>query len=84
METDQNKPSATEAAGYIAGLGVGASRSALRGKHMSAAIIVLAGAVLLLGGSFIQHSDTQLFVQAAGCAVIAVGLYGWFVCATEK
>ena len=84
MQNDQNKPSATEAAGYIAGLGVGMSRTALRGKHMSAAIIVLAGALLLLGGSFIRHSDTQLFVQVIGCALGAIGLYGWFVSVMEK
>jgi len=84
MENQQSKQSATEAAGYVAGLGIEMSRTAMRGKHMSAAIIVLAGAILLLGGSFIRHSDTQLFVQAAGCAVLAIGLYGWFVSVADK
>ena len=49
-------------------------------KYLSAAIIVLAGASLLLGGSFIAHSDTKLFVQAVGCGVGAVGLWGWIAC----
>ena len=84
MNNDQNKTSATEAAGYIAGLGVQMSRTAMRGKHMSAAVIVLAGAILLLGGSFIRHNDTQVFVQAAGCVVLAIGLYGWFVSVADK
>jgi|GEM_PF-1400620 len=47
-------------------------------KFISAAIIVLAGTVLLLGGSFIGHSDTKLFVQTAGCGVGIIGIIGWF------
>jgi hypothetical protein len=77
MENIEYKQTSTEAAGHIAGLGVGAFHAACRGKHISAAIITLAGAVLLLGGSFIRHDDTQLFVQAVGCTVIAFGLAGW-------
>src|SRR5688572_24670396 len=84
MKNEENKTSGTEAAGYIVGLGVGASRSVLRGKHISAAIVVLAGAILLLGGSYIRHSDTKLFVQIVGCIVGAIGLYGWFVSVTDK
>ena len=47
-------------------------------RFVSAAIIVLAGAVLLLGGSFIGHNDTKLFVQVAGCVVGIIGIIGWF------
>ena len=47
-------------------------------RYISAAIIVLAGAVLLLGGSYIGHGDTKLFVQAAGCGVGIIGIIGWF------
>src|ERR1044072_7913394 len=78
IENRQTKQTATEAAGYAAGVGLGTFRAAFRGKHISAAIIVLAGAILLLGGSFIRHSDTQLFVQVVGCIFGAVGLAGWF------
>jgi hypothetical protein len=53
-------------------------------KAISASIIVLAASVLLLGGSFIAHSDTKLFVQAVGCVVGAVGLWGWCVCIRER
>jgi len=81
-ETPQQSP--TEAAGYIAGVGLSATRSALRGKHISAAIIVLAAAVLIVGGSYIAHSDTKLFVQVVGCIVGAVGLGGWFISVTER
>lgn len=77
MENFKRKQTTTEAAGQIAGYGVGAFTAACRGKHMSAAIIVLAGAILLLGGSFIHHGDTQAFVQFTGSLCIAVGLLGW-------
>lgn len=84
MENIEHKQTGTEAAGHIAGLGVGAFRASCRGKHISAAIIVLAGAVLLLGGSFIQHTDTQLFVQVGGCVVGAFGLVGWIFSSTKS
>jgi len=73
-----------ESAGYVAGPGLGLTRSALRGKHISAAIIVLAGALLLLGGSYLRHADTQLFIQFVGCVLTASGLAGWFLSSAEK
>jgi len=84
MEKIEHNQTSTEATGYIAGLGVGALRASFRGKDISAAIIVLAGAVLLLGGSFIRHDDTQLFVQAVGCIAGAVGLIGWIFSSTKS
>jgi hypothetical protein len=78
MENIPQKQTAPEAAGYVAGIGSGTLRAAFRGKHLSAAIIVLAGAILILGGSFIRHADTRLFVQAVGCLFSAIGLVGWF------
>ena len=48
-------------------------------KSISASIIVLAAAILLVGGSHIQHNDTKLFVQMVGCGVGLIGLGGWFV-----
>jgi hypothetical protein len=84
MENIEHKQSATEAAGFAAGVGVGAFHAAFRGKHISAAIIVLAGAVLLLGGSFIRHADTKLFVQVVGCIVGVVGLIGWIFSSTKS
>ena len=84
MENIQTKQTGTEAAGYVAGVGIGAARAALRGKHISAALIVLAGAILLLGGSFIRHDDTKLFVQVVGCIFAAVGLVGWFLSSSAK
>ena len=53
-------------------------------KSISASIIVAAGSALILGGSYIPHSDTKLFVQIVGCGVCAVGLWGWFVSLKEK
>jgi hypothetical protein len=47
-------------------------------KAVSASIVVLAGAILLAAGSFIQHSDTKVFVQFVGCLVGVIGLGGWF------
>jgi hypothetical protein len=46
-------------------------------KSISAAIVVLAAAILITGGSFIQHGDTRLFVQAVGCAVGLLALWQW-------
>jgi hypothetical protein len=84
MENIEHKQTATEAAGHIAGLGVGAFRASCRGKHISAAIIVLAGAVLLLGGSYVGDADTRLFVQVVGCIVGGVGLIGWVFSSTRS
>jgi len=84
MENTECKQTSTEAAGHIAGLGVGAFHASCRGKHISAAIIVLAGTVLLLGGSFIQHDGTQLFVQAVVCVVGAFGFVGWILSSTKS
>jgi hypothetical protein len=83
MENIEQKQTPTEAAGYAAGVGIGAFRASCRGKHISAAIIVLAGAVLLIGGSFIPHADTKLFVQVVGCIVGAIGLVGWISSSTK-
>ena len=85
MENIEHKQTTAEAAGYTAGVGIGAFRAACRGKHISAAIIVLAGAILLLGGSWlIGHHDTKLFVQVVGCIVGAVGLVGWVFSTTKS
>jgi len=84
MENIEHKQTPTEAAGYAAGVSIGAFRALCRGKHISAAIIVLTGAVLLLGGSFIRHDDTKLFVQFVGCLVGAVGLAGWIFSSTKN
>jgi len=53
-------------------------------KAISASMIVLSAAILLVGGSYIQHGDTKLFVQIVGCGVGLIGLRGWFVCFKEK
>ena len=85
MENTQTKPTTTEAAGYAAGVGIGTCRALFRGKHVSAAIIVLAGAILLLGASWlIHHNDTKLFVQVVGCIVGVVGLVGWIFSTTKS
>jgi len=52
-------------------------------KQISASIIVLTGAGLIVGSSqFI--SDTQTFVMVVGCGVGAIGLWGWFMNIKEK
>jgi len=53
-------------------------------KSISASIVILAASVLILGGSWIPHSDTQMFVQAAGCVFGALGFWGWLGCMKEK
>ena len=84
MKTIEPKPTTTEAAGYVAGFGLSTVRAAFQGKHISAAIIVLAGAMLILGGSFIGHDDTKLFVQVVGFIFGAVGLTGWLFSSSTK
>ncbi len=53
-------------------------------KAVSASIVVLAAAITTTGGSYIQHSDTRLFVQVVGCVVGVMGLRGWFIGLKEK
>lgn len=48
-------------------------------KSLSASIVLLSGAVILTGGSFVAHDQTQGFLQLVGAAVGVVGLGGWFV-----
>jgi len=47
-------------------------------KLISAAILVFVGALLIVGGAYVKHADTQLFLYLVGCAVGLVGLVGWF------
>ena len=53
-------------------------------KAISASIVILAAAMLILGGGFIQHGDTKLFVQAVGCILGLFGLNGWLTSLKEK
>jgi hypothetical protein len=52
-------------------------------KHISASIIVLAAAVIMVAGSHCD-GDTQTFFLAVGCGVCAFGLWRWFVSLKEK
>ena len=47
-------------------------------KSISASIIVLAGAGLVVGGAYVRHSDTSTFVMFVGCVLALAGLVGWF------
>jgi hypothetical protein len=49
-------------------------------KAISASIIVVAAAILLVGGSHIGHSQTSGFVQFVGCVVGLLGMVGWVYC----
>ena len=84
MKQAETQKTTAETAGYVAGFGLGMFRQAMRGKHISASIIVLAASMLILGGSYIRHDDTRMFVQAVGCVVLMIGLGGWFLSVTEK
>jgi hypothetical protein len=52
-------------------------------KLISASIIVLAGAFLIIGSSRFT-GDTQTFVEVVGCIVALVGLGGWCYGFKEK
>lgn len=53
-------------------------------KTLSASIVILAAAVLITGGSFIQHGDTRLFVQAVGSLTGLAGFVGWIIAFCSK
>jgi len=53
-------------------------------KAISASIVILAASILLTGGSFIQHTDTQMFVQIVGCVVGLIGLIGFYLGFNDK
>ena len=84
MEPTKDNLSRTESAGYVAAVSAGLLQRLFRGKHMSAAIIVMAGAILLLGGSLIRHDDTQLFLQAFGFILAVFGFMGWIFGSPES
>ena len=46
-------------------------------KSISAAIIVLSGAIILATGSLVKHFDTQSFLQLLGGAIGLYGLVKW-------
>ncbi|MBT5018774.1 MAG: hypothetical protein HON04_08500 [Planctomicrobium sp.] len=84
MKETETKQSGMESAGYLFGAVYDLARPVFRGKHMSAAIIVLASAILLVCGSLILHSGTRLLVQGAGCLFGTVGLFGWVVSSSNE
>ena len=47
-------------------------------KAISAAIVVLAGAIVFAAGAIVQHNDTQIFVCSVGGVLGLVGLYSWY------
>ena len=47
-------------------------------KCISASIVVLAGAIVLVGGSHIKHDQTQQLLQLVGGVLGACGLVVWF------
>jgi hypothetical protein len=47
-------------------------------KSISASIVLLSGAIILVGGSFVSHDQTQSFLQFIGAAIGLGGLYAWY------
>lgn len=48
-------------------------------KSISASIIVLAAAIMIVGGAFVSHGDTGLYVMFAGTVAGLARLVGWFL-----
>ena len=54
-------------------------------KSISASIIILAGALLVLGALFNERNGgDSAVVLFVGCGVALAGFYGWFVSLKEK
>ena len=53
-------------------------------KSISAAIVIMASAILIVGGAFVSHGDTQMFVMVVGCGVGLAGLWAWFGSLKDK
>ena len=53
-------------------------------KSISASIIVLAAAVVLVGGARIRHGQTQIFFIVIGCGIAWAGLCGGYLSLNEK
>lgn len=47
-------------------------------KSISSSIVVLSGAVLLLGGSFVSQDQTQSVLQYLGGGIGLLGLVAWY------
>jgi hypothetical protein len=83
MDNTEHTQTPTEATGQVAGFGFGAFKAACRGKHVSAAIIVLAGSILLLGGASIVCRDPD-FVRGVGMILMVIGLSAWFLSSSTQ
>jgi hypothetical protein len=53
-------------------------------KAISAAIIVLAGAIVFSAGVITNHADTQLFVCLAGAVLAAAGFVAWLMACSGR
>jgi len=47
-------------------------------KSVSSSIVLLSGAIILTGGSFVPHDQTQAFLQIVGAVIGLIGLGAWF------
>lgn len=47
-------------------------------RHIGASILVLAAAILLVGGAAMPDTDTSLILMLAGVGVGIIGLVEWF------
>jgi hypothetical protein len=53
-------------------------------KSISASILVLAAAVLIVGSDHLPNDHARVFLFFGGCGVGMVGLSGWFSSFNEK
>jgi multisubunit Na+/H+ antiporter MnhB subunit len=53
-------------------------------RSISAAIIILAAAILVTGGAHVPNGGLQGFLVYTGCTVGLIGLGSWFATFKEK
>lgn len=53
-------------------------------RSLASSIIILASCVVFSAAAFVQHSDTNLFLNGVAVIVGVVGIHGWFTSARDS
>ncbi len=53
-------------------------------RSIAASIIISSACAVFIAAAFVQHSDTNLFLNAVALVVGAIGLTGWFAASRSQ